>query len=81
MLDERINVIICTRNRQRTLESCMRSLSRQSYKAFSVIIVDQSDNDNIFLVYSRLIIKDRIFSKIRPERKRLRSGNFFILPS
>jgi glycosyltransferase involved in cell wall biosynthesis len=48
MLDERINVIICTKNRQRELESCIKSLSEQSYKSFSVIIVDQSDNDNIF---------------------------------
>ena len=36
------------------------------------------NNDNIFLVYSRLIIRDGIFSKIRPKRRKLRSGNVFI---
>jgi len=47
MLEKRINVIICTRNRPRELAGCIRSLSEQSYKSFSVIVVDQGDNDNI----------------------------------
>ena len=41
--------------------------------------IELLENDNnVFLVYSRLIITDGIFSKIRPKRKKLRSGNIFI---
>ncbi|MCP4264284.1 MAG: glycosyltransferase [Candidatus Brocadiaceae bacterium] len=47
MLDEKINVIICTRNRKRELYSCIKSLDEQSYRNFDLIIVDQSDKKNI----------------------------------
>ncbi|MFQ5714750.1 MAG: glycosyltransferase [Candidatus Scalinduaceae bacterium] len=44
MFDEKITVIICTRNRKIELENCIRSLYKQSYRNFNVIVVDQSDN-------------------------------------
>ena len=47
MLDEKITVIICTKNRKKELGNCLRSLGEQSYKKFDVIIVDQSDNGDI----------------------------------
>ncbi len=49
MLDEKINVIICTRNRKRELYSCIRSLDEQSYKNFDLVVVDQSDDENVYL--------------------------------
>ncbi|MGR3175960.1 MAG: glycosyltransferase [Candidatus Scalindua sp.] len=49
MLDEKITVIICTKNRKKELGNCLRSLGEQSYKKFDVIIVDQSDNADITL--------------------------------
>jgi glycosyltransferase involved in cell wall biosynthesis len=48
MIDEKIDVIICTKNRQKELGNCLRSLGEQSYKNFDIIIVDQSDNGDAF---------------------------------
>jgi glycosyltransferase involved in cell wall biosynthesis/GT2 family glycosyltransferase len=48
MLDEKITVIICTKNRKKDLCNCLKSLLKQSYKKFDVIIVDQSNNGGAF---------------------------------
>jgi glycosyltransferase involved in cell wall biosynthesis len=42
-----ISVVICTRDRPRQLETCLRSLGRQEYPSFEVIVVDNAPSSTV----------------------------------
>lgn len=45
MKNNLVSIIIPTRNSERTLEKCLKSIKRQNYKNIEIIIVDQESED------------------------------------
>jgi glycosyltransferase involved in cell wall biosynthesis len=41
------SVVVCTRNRAVELDRCLRSLQRQDYSSFEIIVVDSASNDEL----------------------------------
>ena len=83
------SLIIGTLNRSKELEICLSSLVEQVFKDFEVIIIDQSDDDNISnlvktpkfnvlnIIYKR--VNFRGLSKARNFGLSLASGKYFAL--
>lgn len=42
----RVSIIIPTNNSRETIEECLKSIQRQNYPSYDVIIVDNFSNDN-----------------------------------
>lgn len=65
-----VSVIIPTRNSERTIESCLKSLKKQTYKNIEIIVVDNFSQDQTFIKARPLA--DKAFQK-GPERSAQRN--------
>jgi len=80
--NELVSIIVTTKNADRTLERCLRSLRAQSYGNTETIVVDNFSEDRTEEIAHRFADK---FSKAGPERSsqrnlgaKLASGGFFL---
>ncbi len=48
-----VSVVIPTRNSERTLKECLRSVNAQSYPNVEIIVVDSASNDKTAEIASR----------------------------
>ena len=70
----KLSVIICTFNRAARLNKCLNSLTKQTFSAFEVIIIDggSSDNSNIVINKYKKLLKVRKFIFSEKELARAR---------
>ncbi len=73
ILPKLVSVIIPTRNSERKIEKCLRSITNQTYKNIEILVIDAFSNDHTHEIISKFSI--RIFSL---EGERTRAKNFGI---
>src|SRR5687768_3411679 len=49
-----VSVVVPTRNSQRTIERCLRSIREQSYPAIELVVVDNFSTDDTFQISTEL---------------------------
>ena len=76
ILPKLVSVIIPTRNSERKIEKCLRSITNQTYKNIEILVIDAFSNDHTHEIISKFSI--RIFSL---EGERTRAKNFGISKS
>jgi len=63
-----ISIIICTYNRASSLNQCLQSLTKQTFKNFEVIIVDGNSNDQTHKIIKKFQSKLKIKLIIEPKK-------------
>jgi glycosyltransferase involved in cell wall biosynthesis len=76
ILPKLVSVIIPTRNSERKIEKCLRSITNQTYKNIEILVIDAFSNDHTHEIISKFSI--RVFSL---EGERTRAKNFGISKS
>jgi len=61
-----VSIIIRTKNEEKWIESCLRSVFNQNYKNFEVILVDNESTDDTVKIAKKYKIKILKISKFRP---------------
>lgn len=69
-IDGRVSVIVPTRNNERTIEACLRSVLAQDYSDFELLVVDNSSSDGTVEIAQKLAHK---FFTAGPERSAQRN--------
>ena len=54
-----LSIIVCTYNRENTLEKCINSILNQTFSDFELIIVDDGSTDNSKKIYGKYKILDK----------------------
>lgn len=67
-IDERLSVVICTRNRTKALEQCITTLLHSSDKNFELVVVDNAPDDDST---KKLVQRFPAVTYVREERKGL----------
>ena len=49
----KLSIIVCTYNRENTLEKCINSILNQTFSDFELIIVDDGSTDNSNKIYEK----------------------------
>jgi glycosyltransferase involved in cell wall biosynthesis len=52
--NQKVSVVVPTRNSDRTLSQCLRSIKNQTYKSFEFIVVDDFSNDDTVQIAEKL---------------------------
>lgn len=65
MMDEMVSVIVPTYNREKQIERALRSIFRQTYKNYEIIVIDDGSTDQTQEIVSRM--KDARIQYIRSE--------------
>lgn len=63
MTSPQISIIIPTLNADKVLESCLKSIKKQSYKKYEIIIADGGSSDNTLIIakkYHCIVIKNKL---------------------
>ena len=63
MTSPQISIIIPTLNAARVLEPCLKSIKKQSYKKYEIIIADGGSSDNTLIIakkYHCIVIKNKL---------------------
>jgi glycosyltransferase involved in cell wall biosynthesis len=69
-MNQRVSVIVTTKNSAGTLEACLRSINEQTVKDLEIVVVDNFSRDETPEIAHRLATK---FEQIGPERSRQRN--------
>lgn len=81
----RLSVVICTFNRGESLDRCLLSLTKQSYKNFEVVIVDGGSTDKTTTVISKfhdklainlVVNTEKELAKVRDQGWRVAKGKY-----
>ncbi len=65
----KVSIVIPTYNEEKTIGECLDSLSRQSFRDFEIIIVDDGSTDRTMSVLSELKIKNLKFKILKQDHK------------
>jgi GT2 family glycosyltransferase len=60
-----ISVLIATRNRPSQIKNCIRSILKNNFKNFEIIIVDQSENSETFKVIKKYNLKRILYLRTK----------------
>ena len=63
-----VSIVIRTKNEEKWIESCLRSVFNQNYKNFEVILVDNQSTDDTVKIAKKYKIKILKISKFKPGR-------------
>ena len=63
-----ISIVICTYNRASSLNQCLQSLTKQTFKDFEVIIVDGNSNNQTPKIIKKFSAKFKIKLIIEPQK-------------
>ena len=64
----KVSIIIRTKNEEKWIESCLKSVFNQNYKNFEVILVDNESSDKTINIAKKFKIKIIKLSKFKPGR-------------
>ena len=67
-----ISINIRTKNEEKWIASCLRSIFDQKYKKFEIIIVDNHSTDNTIKIINKFNIKKNYKNKELSSRKSLK---------
>ena len=68
-MKDKVSIIVRTKNEERWINSCLRSIFEQTYKNFEVIIVDNNSTDYSIGIAKRFPIKKIVNIKNFFDRK------------
>ena len=69
-----VSVVVTTRNEERNIENCLRSIQYQTYKSTEIIVVDNNSTDLTKQIASRFTDK---IANVGPERSQQRNYGIF----
>lgn len=74
-MEKKVFIIIITFNNHRVIINCLKSLDRQSYQHFEVLIIDNNSTDNTLLIIQDYLKKHQNLSKkIHLIKNKINSG-------
>jgi len=79
-----VSVIITTKNEEKYLESCLKSVKNQSYPKIEIIVTDACSNDNTVKIakrYAKVIEKETNIAQGKNLGAKLAKGEFLIFLS
>lgn len=63
----KLSIIVCTYNRETTLEKCINSILNQTFSDFELIIIDDGSTDNSYKIYEKYKLLDKRINVIFKE--------------
>ena len=61
MNNEDISIIVPVYNVEKWIDRCLKSIQRQSYKEFEVLLIDDGSTDNSSLICQKFVSEDNRF--------------------